>query len=198
MTIRFPNGYGKGTTTDELISFIDLGPTLLALADDVDHLMTRWYVVTYAAILAAESEDFARLADLLAQTDLLRKRLPMRYLGIVLEALRGWLEIHDGSPGGIDKILHAVANSRTDGETLHLTYTLLLLARARSMTGEYQQGRTAVREGLSWTNNRDQRYLEAELSRIDGELAYRSGETDAAADSLRAAANIAALGLERT
>ena len=32
MTIRFPNGYGRGTTTDELISFVDLGPTLLALA----------------------------------------------------------------------------------------------------------------------------------------------------------------------
>lgn len=32
MTIRFPNGYGEGTITDELVSFVDLAPTLLALA----------------------------------------------------------------------------------------------------------------------------------------------------------------------
>ena len=27
--------------------------------------MTRWYVLTYAAIIAAESEDLVRLAELL-------------------------------------------------------------------------------------------------------------------------------------
>ena len=37
----------------------------LELAVDLDHLMTLWYVITYAAIIAAESEDFARLADAL-------------------------------------------------------------------------------------------------------------------------------------
>ena len=169
----------------------DTGRAAFSLAVDLDHLMTRWYVVTYAAILAAEAEDLQWLAELLAEAELLQKRIPKPYLGIVLEALRGWLEVLDGAAGGIDRILHAVADSRSDGETLHLTYTLLLLARARGITGEYRQGRAAAREGISLTDEYNQRYLEAELHRIDGELAYGGGEPEAAAVSLRAAVDTA-------
>ena len=163
----------------------------LEIAVDLDHLMTLGYVITYAAIIAAESEDLARLAELLGDAELLWRRLSERYLVVVLEALRGWLDVCEGSPEGIEKIVRSVARSRTEGETLHLTYCLLLLARARSMAGEFDQGRAATREGLSWSHSCNQRYLEAELWRVDGELAYRSGEAEAAAASLRNAVELA-------
>ncbi|SDH11302.1 Predicted ATPase [Pseudomonas benzenivorans] len=163
----------------------------LGIAEELDHLMTLAYVITYAAILAAEAEDFARLAELLAHAERLWKRLSERYLMVVLEALRGWLEVRAGSAGGIEKILQSVARSRADGETLHLSYTLLLLARARGLLGEFRQGRAAAREGLAWSQRCNQRYLEAELWRLDGELAYRSGATEAAAASLRRAVEVA-------
>ena len=110
---------------------------------------------------------------------------------VVLEALRGWLDVCEGSAEGIEKIVRSAARSRAEGETLHLTYTLLLLARARYRVGEFHQGRAATREGLSWSDSHNQRYLEAELWRVDGELAYRTGETEAAAASLRSAVEIA-------
>jgi hypothetical protein len=162
----------------------------LELAADLDHLMTLWYVLTYAAIIAAESEDLVRLAELLGEAEVLGKRLPMRYLMIVGDALRGWLDVCEGSPAGIERIVRSVARSRTAGESLHLTYTLLLLARARGMAGELHEGRAATREALSWSERRNQRYLEAELWRVDGELGYRSGESEAAA-SLRRAVEVA-------
>src|SRR5262249_51260509 len=90
----------------------------LKIAVDLDHLMTLGYVITYAAIIAAESDDLARLAELLADADLVWKRLSERYLMVVLEALRGWLDVCEGSAGGIEKIVRSVARSRTDGETL--------------------------------------------------------------------------------
>ena len=133
----------------------------------------------------------AGLAEELGDAELLWKRLSERYLMVVLEALRGWLDVCEGSRGGIETIARSVVRSRTDGETLHLTYTLLLLARARGMAGEYHQGRDATLEALSWSHSRNQRYLEAELWRVDGELAYRTGETEAAAASLRSAVEIA-------
>jgi DNA-binding SARP family transcriptional activator len=162
----------------------------LALAVDLDHFMTLWYVLTYAALIAAESEDLDRLAELLEHVELLGRRLPMRYLMIVGEALRGWLDVSAGSPGGIERIVQSVARTRTEGESLHLTYTLLLLARARGMVGEFREGRAATREGLAWSHRRNQRYLEAELWRVDGELAYRGGDSEAAA-SLRRAVEVA-------
>jgi DNA-binding SARP family transcriptional activator len=161
------------------------------LAVDLDHLMTLWYVITYAAIIAAESEDLPRLAELLADAELVWKRLPMPYLMIVGEALRGWLEVSEGSPRGIEKIVRSVARSCTDGETLHLTYTLLLLARAHATAGQCHQGRAVTREALAWSDRHNQRYIEAELWRVDGELAHRGGEPEAAAASLRRAVEIA-------
>ena len=169
----------------------DTARSALGIAVDLDHPMTLGYVITYAAIIAAESEDLARLAELLADADLLWKRFSDRYLMVVLEALRGWRDVCGGSAGGIEKIVRSVARSRAEGETLHLSYTLLLLARAHGMLGAFRQGRAATREALSWAHSCNQRYLEAELWRVDGELAYRSGETEAAGASLRSAVEAA-------
>jgi DNA-binding SARP family transcriptional activator len=169
----------------------DTARSALRLAVELDHLMTSAYVVTYAAVLAAESDDLARLAELLRDAELLWERLSERYLAVLLDALRGWLAVREGSPAGTEKIVRSVAASRADGETLHLTYTLLLLARACGIAGEFPRGRAAAREGLAWSRDRDQRYLEAELWRVDGELAYRGGETEDAAASLRAAVEVA-------
>jgi tetratricopeptide (TPR) repeat protein len=163
----------------------------IELARDLDHLMTSGYVTTYATILAAESEDPVRLAELLESADRLWERLSERYLAVVLDALRGWLDISQGSAQGIEKIVRSVERSRAEGETLHLTYTLLLLARARGTAGELQKGRAATSEALSWTRSSNQRYLESELWRVDGELAYRSGETEDAVESLRKAVETA-------
>ena len=138
---------------------------------------------------AVETYDVSHRDE--GDAELLWKRLSMRYLMVVGVALRGWLDIHEGSLGGIERIVRSVSRSRTDGETLHLTYCLLLLARARGMAGELDQGRAATSEGLLRTRSRDQRYLEAELLRVDGELAYRSGEVEAARASLRSAIDIA-------
>jgi hypothetical protein len=52
-----------------------------------------------------------------------------------------------------------------------------LLARARLQAGEAHEGRVAAGEALKWTQEVNQRYLEAELGRIDAELAQRSGES---------------------
>ncbi len=158
----------------------------LELAVELDHFMTRWYVLTYAAIIAAESEDLVRLAELLGDAEFLGKRLPTPYFVIAGDALRGWLDVCQGLPGGIDRIVQSVSRSRTEGESLHLTYTLLLLARARGMAGELRAGRAAAREGLSLSHRHNQRYLDAELWRVDGELAYRGGEAAAAASLRRA------------
>ncbi|GAB2585867.1 AAA family ATPase [Ramlibacter solisilvae] len=163
----------------------------LEIAVDLDHPMTLGYVLTYAAIIAAESEDLTRLALLLADADLLWKRLSERYLVVVLEAIRGWQEVCGGSAEGIEKILRSVARSRTEGETLHLSYTLLLLARASGILGKFRQGRAATREALAWSRRCNQRYLDAELWRVDGELAYRSEEAESAAASLRRAVETA-------
>jgi hypothetical protein len=59
------------------------------------------------------------------------------------------------------------------------------------VVGDFREGRAAAREGLAWSRSCSQRCLEAELWRVDGELAYRLGEPRAAAASLRSAVEVA-------
>ena len=160
------------------------------LADDLDHLMTSAYVVTYASISAAIAEDFTRLSECLEQADRIWSRLSERYLKVVLDALRGWLDVRNGLGAGIDRIVRAVERSRVKGENLHLSFTLLLLARARARHGELHEARAAAREALAWSERWGQHYLDAELLRIDGEFAYSLGEADDALSSLRQAVDI--------
>jgi DNA-binding SARP family transcriptional activator/DNA polymerase III delta prime subunit len=77
----------------------------LQVAAETDHPMTLAYVITYAAILAAEAGKAEWLAELLAEAEALRERLSERYLVVVLDALRGWLEVYRGPD--IAPVLHA-------------------------------------------------------------------------------------------
>ncbi|CAI10049.1 AfsR/SARP family transcriptional regulator [Aromatoleum aromaticum] len=105
-------------------------------------------------------------------------------------AARLWRET-EGNPLFVIEAVRAGISS--DGSEAVLTPTMraVLLARARGMLGEFRPVRAATREALSWTQRCSQRYLEAELWRLDGELACRSGEREAAAASLRRAVEIA-------
>lgn len=161
------------------------------LAEDIDHLMTSAYVVTYSAILAAEAEGHSRCDKHLKDADRIWSRLSERYLKIVLDALRGWLEVRNGNTAGIEKIVDAAALSRIEGESLHLSYILLLLARARGLRGELHEAHAALREALAWSERCSQRYLVPELLRFQGEIAYGLGETEASQRLLCKAVEVA-------
>ena len=161
------------------------------LAGELDHLMTSAYVVTYGAVLAAVAGDVPRLKELLGRADRIWPHLSERYLKAVLDALQAWLEVCNGSGSGVDRIVRAVERSRVQGQTLHLSLTLLLLAQARGVRGELHEGRAAAREALAWSGQCGQRYLVAELLRTDGELAYSMGEAGDAFSSLHNAVDAA-------
>ena len=169
-------------------SFSDTGLAASASGSESAHYVI--FEIDESGSPQPQSYKLVRLAELLRDAELLGKRLPLRYLMIVGDALRGWLDVCEGSARGIERIVQSVARSRTEGESLHLTYTLLRLARARGLVDELQEGRAATREALSLSHRYNQRYLEGELWRVDGELAYRLGESDATA-SLRRAVEVA-------
>ena len=98
------------------------------------------------------------------------------------------LELVDAA---IERIERSVERSRAEGETLHLTYCLLLLARAHERAGDASEGRAAVRNALAFSTATGQRYLEAELWRADAELARRIGDPEGADASLHNAIEVA-------
>jgi class 3 adenylate cyclase/predicted ATPase len=88
--------------------------------------------------------------------------------------LHGWVlaEKEQGAEG-IAQMRHGL-NSRAKGDDLERPYFLSLLAEAYGRVGQVQAGLDVLAEALNVVNKTGERYYEAELCRLKGELLSRS------------------------
>jgi class 3 adenylate cyclase/DNA-binding SARP family transcriptional activator/predicted ATPase len=163
----------------------------IALAESLDHPPTSAYVLQYAAIVAAEAGDRARLAATVETAEALFAQHELNFMMSIGRLLRGWLDVLDRRPGALERLADAVDVWRNADQTLHLTHGLTLLARASLLNGDLEGGRAAVREGIEWGIAHDQRYAEAALWRVDGELLAAAGDPAGAEAAFRQALAVA-------
>ena len=163
----------------------------LRLAEDLDHPPTYGYVLAYAAMIAAETGDHDALAGRVQTAEALYARQGQVFMASLVRLLRGWLDLVDERPGGFERLVVAVNEWRSRDQALHLTHGLMLLASASLVTGDLDLGRAAVREGIDWGLAHEQRYFEAGLWRVDGQLLAAAGERSAAERSIHQAITVA-------
>jgi tetratricopeptide (TPR) repeat protein len=151
-----------------------LADDALNFADALGHPTSSGYVLAYAALTAAEVGDLARLERLIDAGDTLwtEQRLPM--FANTGRSLRGWLDALAGR--GVGALEAAVDCWRDERQSLHLVHSLALLARFFCRERDIEAGRAATREALDRIEVANQRYLEPELLRIDGELLALDGD----------------------
>jgi class 3 adenylate cyclase/predicted ATPase len=101
-------------------------------------------------------------------------------------ALDGWARAVGGETGsGIADIGRSLEALRAMGFNLRRSYFLWLLADACGRASDYERGLAALAEALAFVDERAERWWEAELHRVHGELLLRSS----APDQARAAAS---------
>jgi DNA-binding SARP family transcriptional activator/tetratricopeptide (TPR) repeat protein len=166
-----------------------LAEEALAFAETLGHPTTTGYVLAYAALTAAETADLARVERLLDAGDELWTTQRLDLFATIGRALRGWADAQGGR--GLAGIEDAVGRWRKGRQRLHLTHSLSLLARANLLEGNAAAGRAATAEALEWTAGHDQRYLEAELWRVDGELLVLEGDLAGAVVAIERALEVA-------
>jgi DNA-binding winged helix-turn-helix (wHTH) protein/predicted ATPase len=87
------------------------------------------------------------------------------------QILGGWALVYQGlAEKGMTRIQGGLAAWRTIGAQISVPYFLSLLAEAYSRSGQPQKGLLALTEALALTNNTEERWWEAELYRLRGEL----------------------------
>ena len=98
--------------------------------------------------------------------------------------LQGWSLAEQGRAGeGIAKMREGLAGWQATGALSHRPYQLALLAQALAREGEAQEGFTALDEALALSTASGERFLEAELHRLRGELFLTQGEADSSVGS---------------
>jgi predicted ATPase len=91
--------------------------------------------------------------------------------GIILE---GWALSGHGRREGVTQICQGVAAHRATGAELYRPYFLALLAEACGTHGQVEEGMRVMAEALAAVDKTGERFYEAELYRLKGQLTLQS------------------------
>jgi predicted ATPase len=88
---------------------------------------------------------------------------------------------HGQGEEGIAQMLRGLVDWRATGSELGIPYFLSLLAEAYLKIGQAEKGFSVIAEALTTVNEREERWYEAELYRLKGELLRQETKTEAEA-----------------
>jgi predicted ATPase/class 3 adenylate cyclase len=95
--------------------------------------------------------------------------------------LRGWALTQQGQYAqGIAEMHQGLAAYRTTGAEHQLTYFLALLAEGYGRGGQREEGLTILAEALALVDKKSERFYEAELHRLQGELLLQQNSANQA------------------
>jgi predicted ATPase len=100
--------------------------------------------------------------------------------------LRGWALVEQGQgPEGVAQIRQGIAAYRATGAELERPHWCALLAEACGKVGQAEEGLTVLAETLAAVDENGDRYYEAELYRIKGELTRKQSRVQSLGSSVQ-------------
>jgi class 3 adenylate cyclase/predicted ATPase len=157
--------------------------SLQALADarELGHQNTLGYALLYGCILAELGRDRREARERAEALAALAAREGSPHFLAAATAVRVWTAVEDGASGGeLEELRGALAAWRATGAGFLVPYFLGLLARADARIGEATMALHRVAEGLALVGGTNERWYEAELHRLRGELLLGLPEPDQA------------------
>lgn len=156
------------------------------LAQAVSHPFSLAFALSIAAMIhhfRREPEQAQARAE--AVMTLATEQEISQWLAARGRILHGWACVEQGRiEEGIAQIQEGVTAWQGTGANLMVPYWLSMLAEAYRKRGQIEEGLRLVAEALRLTDKQDERWWEAELSRIKGELILRrKGERDTEAET---------------
>jgi class 3 adenylate cyclase/predicted ATPase len=111
---------------------------------------------------------------------------------VVGSIFRGWVKVKNRElVEGMSLLRDGSTAYRGTGARMFVPHHLALLARACAIAGQYEEGLGQLNDALQIVDRTGERWLQAELSRLKGQLLLRLGHSDAAEESYRKALTIA-------
>src|SRR5262249_35116760 len=110
----------------------------------------------------------------------------------------GWCLAEQGRTAeGINQMRQGLAGWQATGALSHRPYQLALLAEALAREGQIQDGLAALDEAVALCTTSGERFLEAELHRLRGELLLRCVEADLSVEAAAEGCFLQALDVSR-
>jgi TOMM system kinase/cyclase fusion protein len=143
----------------------------LALAQQLSHPFSLAVALAYAAMSHQFCREPHAVCEQAEAAIALCKEQGFAYYLAWGTTLQGWTQVVQGQGEvGIGQIRRGLAALRATGAALRLPYYLALLAEACGQTGQAAEGLALLTEALTLVDTTGERWWEAELHRLRGEL----------------------------
>jgi DNA-binding winged helix-turn-helix (wHTH) protein/predicted ATPase len=160
-------------------------------AADLGHPFTRTIVLAYAAMLSQFLRDTSELDRLADATIEQASEHGFPYYLAWGEVLRGWSRAAQGAgASAVGEIRAGIAVLRTTAR-LRLPYYCSLLAEACGLSGRANDGLEVLAQAFDDVRETGERWWDAELHRMRGDLLLATGRSGDAEQSFRTAIDIA-------
>jgi class 3 adenylate cyclase/predicted ATPase len=166
-----------------------LGYPVAALADaekaimkarEIGQAATLMYALANACFTTAFRGDYAKAAALVDEVVPLAEEKDSSYWKAFALMIRGWLLILAGkAPDAAPSLASAIALFRSGGSTNWLPKFLSQLATAYAELGQFDDAWRCIGEAMTAIATTGERWFEAEVNRLAGEIALKSPEPDA-------------------
>ena len=165
----------------------------ISLAEELEHPYSLAYALIWAATIRQLRCDQQETLDLTEAVMTLSSEQSFALWEAWGTILQGWaLSAQNSSVDGVAHIRDGIAAWRATGAEVYHPYFLTILSRACAEGGGAGEGLNAVAEALAIVNRSGERWREAELYRLKGELLLQMTEGSAEAETyLRQALDIA-------
>jgi adenylate cyclase len=164
----------------------------LALARELGHPYTLAFALFIAAFfhqLRRENEAAGKRSEELLQLST-AEEFPLFVVGGNI--LQGWtLTMSGQAQAGITQIRQGLKSLQAMGTEVNRSYWLALLAVAQGSAGPAEEGLSCLSEALAFVEHSGERYYEAELHRLKGELLLQQGDQAEAEASFHQAIEVA-------
>jgi predicted ATPase len=190
LATRFGQDVGAATLCWKSLAFWLLGYPKVALADteqalkvarEIGHSATLMYVLNFSAWTHISCGNYATTNALIDEFNVLKDQTGSVFWGAWGMMQQGCLlALTDKTSDAVQTITCGVTAMRSTGTTMWMPFWLFHLARANAEISQYDDARRCIIEAMAAVETAKERWCEAEVNRIAGEIALLSPEPDAA------------------
>ena len=148
-------------------------------ARDLGHATTLMYALFHAGLNHLHCRDYAAAIAQVVELIALADDIGAPYWKATGTVLRGWLFAVSGKPSdGVLAITSAITSLRSAGATLYEPFHLSNLAMAYADLGQLDDARRCIDDAIEKVESSKEKWCEAEVHRIAGEIALKSPGPD--------------------
>jgi class 3 adenylate cyclase/predicted ATPase len=155
---------------------LELNRKAIALARGLDHPFSLALALSMACWTHAKRREAGATEERAEEAIGVAAPRGFVFFEMICRCFQGWARIQEGAVGeGMAQMRHGLAGLEATGTEFHRSHFLTWLAEGHTKAGQVEEGLARLAEALDLVEKTGERYYEAEIHRLKGDLLWMQG-----------------------